>query len=68
MLITTHLAASLLMSQGFSLSVPEFYLALAGGVALDADHFFVNTKWIFDIKSFLREGKITHGEIKKLKK
>lgn len=64
MLITSHLVATLLVAKGLSLEDMELWTALAGGVALDVDHFFVNTKWISDIKNFLRERKITHGEVK----
>jgi len=64
MLITSHLVVTLLAAKGLALEGPELLVALAGGVALDADHLFTNIKWASDIKNLLREGRITHGEIK----
>lgn len=61
MLITSHLLVTLLASKALSLGAPEIYAALAAGVAVDADHFFVNKKWISDIRDFVLERKITHG-------
>lgn len=43
---------------------PELITALTAGVALDVDHFFVNTKWMSDAKNFFLERKVTHGEVK----
>lgn len=64
MLITSHLAVTVLTAKTLSLGGPELIAAFAGGVLLDADHLFVNTKWISDIKNFLLYGTMTHGEIK----
>ena len=63
MLITSHLAVTILAGQALSLSTSEFFTALAGGVALDLDHLLVNGKWLSDARVFLRRGITTHGEV-----
>lgn len=64
MLVTSHLVATLLLSKGLGLAGPELITALTAGVALDADHLFVNAKWMSDAKNFFWERKVTHGEVK----
>lgn len=64
MLITSHLAATVLVGESLSLGPSELMVALLGGVALDVDHFFISTKWIVDIKNFFYEGRISHGEVR----
>lgn len=61
MLITSHLLATLLGAKVLHLSRPETYAALAAGVGIDADHLFVNKKWMVDVRDFMRERKITYG-------
>lgn len=64
MLFTSHLAITVFVANKMGLSGPETMLALAAGVGIDLDHFFVNKKWIQDIKSFFSESVVTHGEVK----
>ena len=64
MLITSHLVVTIFLAKQLLLSESEFIMALGAGVLVDADHFFVNRKWVSDIKNFLTQGVITHGEIK----
>jgi hypothetical protein len=61
MLITSHLAATLALVPVVGAHGPEFWLALLGGVGVDLDHLFVNTKWIRDIRIFFAERRIERG-------
>ena len=61
MLLTSHLAASVLVGNAFITNNGEWAVALLGGVLVDADHFFVNKKWIDDVKIFVKEKKIVRG-------
>ena len=63
MLIASHLASTVVVAGGLSLSGIETLMALLAGVFIDADHFLVNTKWFSDVKNFFKNGKITHGEV-----
>ena len=64
MLVTSHLAATLAASRGLALATPELLIILAGGVALDLDHLFVNQKWRADVRRFLTGRGVTHGEVR----
>ena len=62
MLITSHVAATMVLAETFSLNgVSEWSAALVGGVLIDLDHFLVSKKWLSDVKMFFRGG-VTHGE------
>lgn len=61
MLITSHLFGTLVLSKVLSIEIPELYVAVLSGVAVDMDHFFVNRKWVQDASDFLRKRKITYG-------
>ena len=61
MLITSHILGTLVLSKALSLQTPELYVALLAGVGVDLDHFFVNKKWVKDVKDFVWERKITYG-------
>ena len=63
MLLTSHLAATLLLSQALAFSGPELAAAVIGGVALDLDHLFISRKWLGDVQNFFRKGTSTHGEV-----
>ena len=63
MLLTSHLAATLLLSQALAFSGPELATAVISGVALDLDHLLVNRKWLGDIQNFFQKGASTHGEV-----
>lgn len=63
MLLTSHLAATLLLSRALGFSGPELVAAVVSGVALDLDHLFVNKKWLGDVRNFFRKGASTHGEV-----
>ncbi len=64
MLITSHLAVTLLVGKGLGLWGFEMVTALLMGVAIDLDHFLVNRKWVNDVKTFVFTFKSTHGEVK----
>jgi hypothetical protein len=61
MLITSHLLATLILSQALSLSNSEIFPAIIGGVAIDLDHLFINNKWKQDTKNFLTVKKLDTG-------
>ena len=61
MLITSHLAATLVGVVGVRAHGWEVILALMGGVLVDMDHLFVNQKWRADIKDFVYSRTITRG-------
>lgn len=61
MLITSHLLGTLLTAKLLSIHSPELYIAILSGVGVDVDHFFVNRKWIQDIKDFISTQKISYG-------
>ena len=61
MLISTHLLGTLAVTKILPVNTPELYIALLAGVGVDADHFFVNRKWVQDIKDFIKNRKITYG-------
>ena len=63
MIITSHLLGTVVLARILSIEFPELYVALVSGVAIDVDHFFVNKKWIKDVRDFLKERRITYGII-----
>lgn len=64
MLITSHLAVTLAVNKTLAFTTPEVLVALAGGVAIDLDHLFVNQKWRTDVWRFLTGHGVTHGEVR----
>ena len=61
MLLTSHLAATLLIGSSLVVNHQEWAVALLGGVFVDADHLFVNKKWLDDVKIFFKEKRIVRG-------
>ncbi len=62
MLIFTHLAITLLIGKSLVISRNEWIVALIAGIGIDIDHLLVNSKWIDDIRNFIRYGRVTHGK------
>jgi len=61
MLFSSHLLATLVTKNMFSLRGGETIVALIFGTGIDTDHLFVNKKWITDTKDYIKHRKITRG-------
>lgn len=63
MLITTHIAATLILGKYLNLSGLGWLMAFLGGVAIDIDHVLLNFKYLPNFKLFFKKASDTSGQV-----